>query len=73
MKKTKFLLRMGLFLLLLCTCMQSCNKRCRCTRGNMTVDYYTPEELSQRNKTCQEMIYLNGLATQYYIQCEWEY
>lgn len=39
----------------------------------MTVQYYTPEELSERGKTCEGMIYLDGLATQYYVLCEWEY
>lgn len=50
-----------------------CNKRCRCTKNNMKVDYYTPDELDERGKTCAEMEYLEGLATKYYSLCEWEY
>ena len=73
MKKNR---RFGvLFLVLMITCLSvaSCTKRCKCIRNNMTVQYYTPEELSERGKTCEGMIYLDGLATQYYVLCEWEY
>ena len=73
MKKNKNLTALFLVLALLCLCLQSCNKRCRCIRNNMTVQYYTPEELAERGKTCEGMIYLDGLATQYYVSCEWEY
>ncbi len=50
-----------------------CNKRCRCIKYNTTVDYYTPEEVSAEGKTCAEMRYLSGLATQRYSVCEWVY
>ena len=42
-------------------------------RNNLQYVYYTPEELSQRGKTCSEMIYLEGLAAQFYSECKWEY
>lgn len=42
-------------------------------RNNREYVYYTPEELSERGKNCSEMIYLEGLAAQYYSICEWEY
>ncbi len=58
--------------LLLCTTLASCNKRCRCMKNNRQYVYYTPEELSQRGKNCNEMIYLEGLAAQYYSECKWE-
>lgn len=51
----------------------SCNKRCRCIKNNMSVVYYTTEELSQQGKTCAEMVYLEGLAAPRYTLCEWEY
>ena len=60
-------------IMLCCVSFASCNKRCRCMRNNLQYVYYTPEELSQRGKTCSEMIYLEGLAAQYYSECKWEY
>lgn len=60
-------------LMLCCTIFTSCNKRCRCMKNNRQYVYYTPEELSQRGKSCNDMIYLEGLAAQYYSECEWEY
>lgn len=65
----------AMILLVAATCLAAtaCNKRCRCTRNNLTVDYYTPDELEARGKSCAEMVYLEGLATKYYNICEWEY
>jgi hypothetical protein len=69
MKKISLLLT-ALFLLLLT---QSCNKRCQCYRYDGGIEVYTTDELSTLGKTCSEMIYYNGLATQRYSVCEWEY
>ena len=41
-------------------------------KNNRQYVYYTPEQLSERGKSCADMIYLEGLAAQYYSQCEWE-
>ena len=51
----------------------SCNKRCRCIKYNQSADYFTPEELSSQGKTCSEMRFMSGLATQRYSVCEWVY
>ena len=59
-------------LLLCCVAFASCNKRCRCMKNNRQYVYYTPEQLSERGKSCADMIYLEGLAAQYYSQCAWE-
>lgn len=53
--------------------MGSCTKRCRCTKYNTGVDYYSQEDLSAQGKTCSEMRYMSGLATQRYSVCEWVY
>lgn len=60
-------------LVVMCITSVSCRKRCRCIKNNMTVDYYTPEELDERGKRCVDMVYLDGLAAKYYSLCEWEY
>ena len=73
MKKRKVLYTAVCLLLVCCTALTSCNKRCRCMKNNRQFVYYTPEELSERGKSCADMIYLEGLAAQYYSQCEWEY
>ncbi len=64
---------MSIMVLMLSLGMVSCNKRCRCIKINMSVDYYSTEELSQMGKTCSEMVYLQGLAAPRYTLCEWEY
>ena len=64
---------MAIMVLMLSLGMVSCNKRCRCIRINMSVDYYSTEELSQMGKTCPEMVYWPGLAAPRYTLCEWEY
>ena len=64
---------MAIMVLMLSLGMVSCNKRCRCIKNNMSVDYYTTEELSQMGKNCAEMVYLEGLAARRYTLCEWEY
>ncbi len=69
--KKKILLASLLCLVVLA--MTSCNKRCRCIKYNTTVDYYTQEEISAEGKTCAEMRYMSGLATQRYSVCEWVY
>ena len=68
MKKISLVL-LALLLLLA----QSCNKRCQCIRYDGGIEEYTQEELSAQGKTCSEMIYYNGLATQRYSVCEWKY
>ena len=72
--KKKIFSAAGVCLILLC-CMSvaSCNKRCRCMKNNRQYVYYTPEELSERGKSCADMIYLEGLAAQFYSECTWEY
>ena len=64
---------LAIMVLMLSLGMVSCNKRCRCIKNNMGVDYYTTEELSRQGKTCSEMIYWPGLAAPRYTLCEWEY
>ncbi len=64
---------MAIMVLMLSLGMVSCNKRCRCIKNNMSVDYYTTEELSRQGKTCAEMVYWPGLAAPRYTLCEWEY
>ena len=68
--KTKRLIPIVLLLVLAC---QSCNKRCQCIRYDGGIVEYTTDELSAQGKTCSEMIYYNGLATQRYSVCEWKY
>ena len=69
MKKISLVLSALLLLLLA----QSCNKRCQCIRYDGGMVEYTTDELSAQGKTCSEMIYYNGLATQHYSLCEWKY
>jgi hypothetical protein len=64
---------LAIMVLMLSLGMVSCNKRCRCIKNNMVVDYYTTEELSRQGKTCSEMVYWPGLAARLYTLCEWEY
>ncbi len=51
----------------------SCTKRCRCIRYDTGLEYFTQEELSAQGKTCAEMRYMSGLATQRFSVCEWVY
>ena len=67
---SRFPILISLLLLLLA---QSCNKRCQCLRYDGGIEVYTPDEISALDKTCSEMIYYDGLATQRYSFCEWEY
>jgi len=60
-------------LVALCFGTVSCNKRCRCTKNNLQVDYYSQEELSAQGKSCAEMAFVQGLAVPYYTLCEWEF
>lgn len=50
-----------------------CTKQCRCIGYDADIDYYTKEELAALKKDCDEMRYMNGLATQRYALCEWVY
>lgn len=52
---------------------QSCNKRCQCIRYDGGTEVYTTDQLSALGKTCSEMKYYSGLATQHYSICEWQY
>lgn len=73
MKRTATTLAIVCLLAVCCVALTSCNKRCRCMKNNRQFVYYTTDELSALGKTCSDMIYLEGLAAQYYAQCEWEY
>lgn len=53
--------------------LQSCHKRCQCIGYNGGIVEYTPEEVNAQGKTCSNMIYYEGLATQRYSVCEWKY
>ena len=69
MKKISLVLSVLLLLLLA----QSCNKRCQCIRYDGGIEEYSSNWMSAQGKTCSEMIYYNGLATQRYAVCEWKY
>lgn len=62
---------LSLILILLLT--SSCNKRCQCIRYDGGFVEYSTDELSAMGKTCSDMIYYDGLATQRYSVCEWKY
>lgn len=51
----------------------SCNKRCQCYRYDGGYVEYSTDDLETLGKTCSEMIYYEGLATQRYSMCEWKY
>jgi hypothetical protein len=52
---------------------QSCNKRCQCFRYDGGYVEYSTDDLESLGKTCSDMIYYEGLATQRYSMCEWKY
>lgn len=62
-----------LIALLLVFLTQSCNKRCQCIGYDGGTVEYTTDELSAQGKTCSDMLYYEGLATQRYSVCEWKY
>ena len=58
---------------MVCLVATSCNKRCRCMRNDSSLVYYAPEQLESLGKSCSDMMYMEGLAAQYYSYCEWDY
>ena len=59
--------------LLLVLLAQSCNKRCQCIGYNGGIVEYTTDELATLGKSCSDMVYYDGLATQRYSVCNWKY
>ncbi len=54
---------------LLALCCTACHNTCTCYAFNGTVDEYSPEELDEYNRSCEDMEYYNmGLV---YSYCEW--
>ena len=52
---------------------QSCNKRCQCIGYDGGIVEYSTEQLSDLGKTCSDMLYYDGLATQRYSVCDWKF
>ena len=65
----------GLLLMVLLATLSttSCNKRCQCIRYDGGIDEYSTEDVNALGKSCSEMIYFQGLATQRYSVCDWKY
>ena len=73
MKQKKQILLPLLCLAMCLLLLQSCNKRCQCYRYDGGYTEYSTADLETLGKTCSEMIYYDGLATQRYSMCEWKY
>lgn len=49
----------------------SCNKECHCYGFDGTNHFYSQDELTQKDKTCSEMVVQANMR--YYSYCEWDY
>ena len=60
-------------MMLLVLLVQGCDKRCQCIGYNGGIVEYTTDELAALGKSCSDMVYYDGLATQRYSVCKWKY